>query len=313
MENIIESMLKESTGTALCDSGGSPKYDENGKYIGSSSGYGRHWEINKYRDFQNEPESKVKFTIYNGKVDVDVTHNIYHWLNERVDLEPELDELFHGRFLKEVDPDDSCHWLGLMEEFPEWLSKQEDENGDLIYGDATGIYGNGNPFTDNVYNHENLLSQIFQFTYFELPDRNERYVILQIHGGCDVRGGYTDPHVFAVNENMGELSILDWARGSIYCDQDDRHPTAENMIKKQRAQKDLPGIESSKIPESCDASWNTDDGYHLYSSNNEEVLDSFEAKDLSEDNVWEPGKLCMDADGNGYCPYCGGKLKSSSI
>ena len=49
--NVIASMLTENTGIALCDSGGSPQYDDDGKYIGSQHGYGRNWERNQGRNF----------------------------------------------------------------------------------------------------------------------------------------------------------------------------------------------------------------------------------------------------------------------
>ena len=49
----------------------------------------------------------------------------------------------------------------------------------------------------NTYNHESNLSQVLQFTAIKLL--GEHYVILQIHGGCDVRGGYTDARLFKLD------------------------------------------------------------------------------------------------------------------
>ena len=46
----------------------------------------------------------------------------------------------------------------------------------------------------NTYNYENNLSQVLLFRVFVI--NNEPYVLLQIHGGCDVRGGYTDIKCF---------------------------------------------------------------------------------------------------------------------
>ncbi len=64
----------------------------------------------------------------------------------------------------------------------------------------------------------NLLDQVLLFTYFELrcgPGRGGNlgsYVVLQIHGGCDVRGGYSRPRVFTLNDS-DELAIFDYRRG----------------------------------------------------------------------------------------------------
>ena len=46
--------------------------------------------------------------------------------------------------------------------------------------------------TDNTYNYENILSQVIQ--YVAAGSIGKLY--LMIHGGADVRGGYTDVKVF---------------------------------------------------------------------------------------------------------------------
>jgi hypothetical protein len=50
----------------------------------------------------------------------------------------------------------------------------------------------------NTYNWENLLSQVLQYVQIDADD--ETYLILQIHNGCDVRGGYTAPRIFKVTD-----------------------------------------------------------------------------------------------------------------
>ena len=69
--NILQDMLRENTGVALCDSGGEPNYDANGNYIGSSYGYGRNYEINRHVDF--EKISPVTLSFSNGNIEF--THN----------------------------------------------------------------------------------------------------------------------------------------------------------------------------------------------------------------------------------------------
>ena len=46
----------------------------------------------------------------------------------------------------------------------------------------------------NTYNWECNLERTIQYCFFEY--RDEYYISLQIHNGCDVRGGYTIPIVF---------------------------------------------------------------------------------------------------------------------
>jgi hypothetical protein len=65
-------------------------------------------------------------------------------------------------------------WLELMEDFAKHIG-------------SAGLYGEGDPITVNTYNGEDLLSQILQFVYFTY--NCEPHVLLQTHGGCDVRGG----------------------------------------------------------------------------------------------------------------------------
>jgi acyl carrier protein len=83
IKELIFSMLIENTGTALCDSGGYPQYDENGKYIGSYQGYGRNYERNKGKTleaFNNEPE--VSFSK-----DWGYTISLFHFLTKQLELD----------------------------------------------------------------------------------------------------------------------------------------------------------------------------------------------------------------------------------
>ena len=50
----------------------------------------------------------------------------------------------------------------------------------------------------NTYNDETDLSQVLQLVTFRRGDKD--FAIVQVHGGCDVRGGYTDGKVYEVPE-----------------------------------------------------------------------------------------------------------------
>lgn len=52
--------------------------------------------------------------------------------------------------------------------------------------------------TINTYNSDSDLSQILQYSWLTIND--EQYLLLQIHGGCDARGGYTDAKLFKPTE-----------------------------------------------------------------------------------------------------------------
>ena len=67
----------------------------------------------------------------------------------------------------------------------------------------------------NTYNFEEYISQTIQFCPFMSDD--EDYIILQVHNGCDVRGGYTEPKVFKVKDMMYFISGLNDRRCECDC------------------------------------------------------------------------------------------------
>lgn len=230
-KQVIAEMLTARVGTSILDSGGTPRYDEDGNYIGSTGGYGRHFERNQLRDFEVEDRASVEFwvgsrTIYGEygtpeqgrrvgtrkELDVGLSRNVYWFLEERLEYAEEWDEFFHA-WANERD----SHWLADMEAFPEYLQKRGFKVG--------GLYGDGNPFVVNTYNHESAVSQVLQFLYMTVTDVPEEHadklewgtvILLQIHNGADVRGGYTAPRAFFEVEDVGMLTDND---GWISCEE----------------------------------------------------------------------------------------------
>jgi hypothetical protein len=313
-QEVLSEMLKENTGRALCDSGGDPKFDDKGNFIGAEYGFGRHYDVNHGIDFEKTQATDLRFDVFRGEFSyIDITHNIYHWLGERLDYDKEANEAFDE--LADANPGDI--WHVLREKFPEWYVNRLNEQGDVEY-EAGGIYGEDDPITVNTCNHENLLSQTILYKYFELRKVGERhssfdgdkYVVLQIHGGADVRGGYTKPRIFRVNENIGELPMMDDHRAGMYCTGENHHPTAP---------KPEP-VDKDKMPEWYDHRWFNDggdmskpSGWSSDDYDKVQNLDYYEVKVLTDkDNQWEQGKLCMDEDCTGYCPECGAQLAASS-
>lgn len=166
-KEIVAAMLKENTGRHFLDSGGA---------------YGRHWERNQGREFENEPDQTIEFRVYQregkGELEIDATLNLYHFLVKNLVYQPDIDRWFH----KFADKFPDLQWWEIMKLF----CKQERLKG--------RFEPKGSGYT---YNEENLLSQDFQYVWVEDTKTDENLFFLQIHGGCDARGGFTAPRVFS--------------------------------------------------------------------------------------------------------------------
>ena len=138
-----------------------------------------------------------------------------------------------------------------------------------------------------------MLSQIIQYVYW--TDDDGAHVLLQIHGGCDARGGYTYPVAFDVADYDG-TAIFDNARGSIFC-------------------------------EECGKHWDADDGCHWAPDGcyGRDYLEDYPATEdrpeypapinpdqlaLFDDERKTPdvGVVWVDDDHKAHCPHCGGIL-----
>lgn len=281
-EEVISGMLKENTGSHFLDSGGT----------GGKNGYGRNHERNQGREFEGEKATVLSFKYS----DIEIMHNVYHWLVDRLEYAPEEDAIFSE--YAELEENEDKYWPQIMEEFPAYLAEKTDG------GEPGGLYGEGEPYTVNTYNGEDLLSQTLQYTHFTTAHGS--FILLQIHGGCDVRGGYTKPVVFT--DDKYECGMYDNARATIYCTGSDPH------------------------------GWSTDDAYHWYdaSYNAPELsLEKLEVVDIDDTENWrwsrkevtnpdlfEDGKettrveyshkgvLVIDKENDiGFCPHCGAELE----
>ena len=167
IERAIAKMLHENTGCAIGDNAG---------YCG-----GRNWERSRtVTDFRNTPE--VIAHIGETAEDVTTTQSLFHYLKGVLDVDDETDAM-QERFDAWCKENDECG-MSAMEGFVEAC-------------DFPSEYG-----VMNTYNDEyNSLSQVIQYIIFDDEDEN-RLVLLQIHGGADVRGGYTDPKVFKCSDEI---------------------------------------------------------------------------------------------------------------
>lgn len=280
-ERVIALMLTENCGTHILDSGGSS---------------GRNWQRNQGRDFKSEPASTIKFHAgsYN---EISVTHNIFHWLTERCTY----DRAMTKAFLKFAEAN-SGSYLGLADDFPKHLS---DQGKDISGGD----YGR-HPFTENTYNCENNLSQDMQFTVFSCGDTN--YAIISIHGGADIRGGYSTPRVFEVDDNF-----FDYAHAHITPDFQEVKAINQEIAKYHEANPALPGVDVGPDEiEGGNVYWQTDDAYHWYFEGtcgrdyNDKQLEKMPFEAIESREEWRKGTVGVLPDGTGLCPYTGCKLQA---
>jgi hypothetical protein len=181
-ERKIADMLQESTGTNILDSGGA---------------YGRHWQQNrKIKDFRKNPNPIVEisgshcYTDSEGKKrrttpEILIYYDTFHYLTNFLKLTPEAKQL-QKQFEEyaELPENKDEGWFTLAEQFLEKLCKETEDS------EYQGFV--------NTYNYDNLIYQVLQYGIITIKETD--YILLQIHNGCDVRGGYTKPQFFEVPE-----------------------------------------------------------------------------------------------------------------
>jgi hypothetical protein len=168
---VILGMLTENTGSSILDSG---------------DAYGRKWEQNQALGIEALAELPA-VTFSNGSPVI----GMFPFLREHLEYAAVLDSAWS--VFDEARPDGS--WLGNLEEFFDTLGVPV--NGDF-YSDAR--------YEINTYNMEYcLLAQTIQFSFFGFGGND--YMALQIHGGCDIRGGYTKPRIFMIKTSREDFYL----------------------------------------------------------------------------------------------------------
>jgi len=165
-EHVLKGMFVENTGNSFLDSG---------------DHYGRNYE-----NRQDNP-SWFEGPFVTVDDDFTVTINTYQWLTEWNHLvyQPFLTEAFWNWGMKQDQ-----HWLACMEQWAE-------ENTCSPRSRFSGA--NANPHVINTYNYDTALDQTLQWIEYR-GSAGGNWLILQVHGGCDVRGGYTAPRIFALGD-----------------------------------------------------------------------------------------------------------------
>jgi len=181
IERAIADMLTESTGAHFLDSGGA---------------HGRGWQRNRkiadFRDLEacgaeiHAPQTKgIDGAKYSRDGEILVSFNVFAYLTAYLEIDDDA-RMLQREFDKfaALKENERVGYYPLMEQFAEEIAPQH------------GFKFGG---TTNTYNYETILSQVLQYTWlFKNDDEYDTYIMLQIHNGCDVRGGYTAPKIFRV-------------------------------------------------------------------------------------------------------------------
>lgn len=171
-DEVIAAMLTENTGTHFLDSGGTS---------------GRAWQRNAGKDvdaFKAAPAVHLSTWERDGKTVVShLSLDVFHFLSERVTFDAERDAAF-----REFANDPERSGDSWFENLEEWRTS------DLAEG-LTHRYG------VNTYNGEDCLSQVLQYDAFDDED-GDPVLVLMVHGGADVRGGYSSPRFFTMSEEF---------------------------------------------------------------------------------------------------------------
>lgn len=178
-QGLIYKMMTQSTGRAILDSG---------------DAYGRHWQRNAKKtimDFINEPGATLHIEERGDTLEPSVTISLFHYLVNALELDKLCDE-FNLIPCENWDSD----YYGVSREGQNFLESL----------DATA------KCDINSCNSESVLSQVIHYTLFDIE--GDTYAALQIHQGCDVRGGYTDAKLFKCGEFFGyEFASFELTKG----------------------------------------------------------------------------------------------------
>ena len=185
LKQTIAAMMTENTGTHMLDSGGA---------------YGRNWQRNQnmtFNDFEIQPAATLEIDLRKWQdkphADFMLSVNIYHKLTSGI---LEIDDICRDFNAMPVD-----NWKsnlnGVSDSGENWLVER-------------GFAWDDRHCGFNTYNWENNFSQVLQGNFVARDSEygETKYVLLQIHGGADVRGGYTDAKLFKLCEYAEDYDLL---------------------------------------------------------------------------------------------------------
>ena len=195
-QQALLDMWTENTGTHFLDSGGA---------------YGRNWQRNQgltVADMLARPP--VTLDCRYGYPDITVS--AFHWLDDMLEYDPYMQRVYE-RYDALFTPDEP--WLASMERFAE---RANDESWS---GEPINVV--------NTYNGDSWLDSVLQYVTFT-DKHGTPYVMIQYHGGSDVRGGYTKPRVFRINDTEGHYALYTEGRVTLSCSEHYGQPLGDGLF-----------------------------------------------------------------------------------
>lgn len=179
-EEKIIGMLKENTGIHFLDSG---------------SAYGRHWEQNQKIDYSKT--KSVQLEVWADQVMIQ--KSVFYFLVEHLEITKES-----KKYQKLFDLYEKGHYTQFLKRAGDKIEEYARAEGYITKHDKSWLqimreFGNmmgEESWTENTYNFETILSQDIQYTIFTTDEGD--FILLQVHNGTDIRGGYTVPHIFEI-------------------------------------------------------------------------------------------------------------------
>ena len=160
IEQVLQELFTENTGKHFLDSGGTD---------------GRAWQRNQERDFESEPEATIEY--WDDKFQY-ATVNTYHYFKKVLEYDEVCESV--NEYLRE----NNIHWVGEVEQNDLIPIIEDSEYYEVEFKSEQW----------NTYNGENNTDHVFQGQWVTID--GEPYVLLQLHLGADVRGGYSDVQLF---------------------------------------------------------------------------------------------------------------------
>ena len=173
VQKLVYSMLIENTGKHFLDSGGTD---------------GRGWQRNGKKsilNFYNEPAESYFYNDGYKYADLERTVSVFHYLSN-LELDSICDKF--NKLNKGAE-----NWDG---DFYGVSIKAQSYLYNLAQSHNVEYINMG----WNTYNGDSDLSQTLQGGNFTID--GDEYVLIQIHNGADVRGGYTDAKLFKVTDSF---------------------------------------------------------------------------------------------------------------
>jgi len=242
----VAGMLTENTGKSV---------------MGCEYVYGAQYEQHKDKspeDFSKEPLVQYEF-LSEGSILVSV--NIFHFLCSNYIHSPEMNNLFKN-YVENID-EPSPFYKEEVEDFTDFIQTDCNKNVKDFYGGW-----------ENTYNYDNNLSQDYMFAGYIID--GILYEVIMTHNGCDIRGGYSYPVWFRVEEKGS-----DTVRFQCACNVWDTEELEE-----------FPFI---YIPDTLE---------------DDDTEDRFCERLHKEAEILSPKVLYIDSLGNGFCPLCGNILEA---